>query len=376
MIKLFEDKERTNLNYANHQHDKYEFYNNSAMEEFTLIRDRLNKWFSRYPDSGKWQLKRDFQSQFDSAFFELFIHELFFQQGFTLTSHPTIPNSNKNPDFLAKKGNIEIYLEAKISTDESKEETLLKNKHNAIYDVIEKIDCPDYWVSIREITFLSNKQAKLSKMKSFLETEIKSNGAKYAGSKNDNYYEKREKYITYQDDDIIVAVSIFPASIKKTRTIGTSLGGSFMGGSDGSIKSAIKDKGYKYGELDKPFIICINALSVKGLSTEDVYNTFFGSQRKILFEHINNVNQNFSTSSNGIFDSSSLYKYQNVSGFFITRVFPSNIEVANHWLVKHPFSTNMFDFENLNLTYIQVNDTQIEEIKKSSIGEILPINIK
>ncbi|NBB23407.1 hypothetical protein GVN20_28915 [Runella sp. CRIBMP] len=371
MVKLFEDKERTNLNYAKHQHDSYDFYDNSAIEDFVKARNMLNDWFARYPNSGKWQLKRDFQSQFDSAFFELFIHELFFQQGFILTPHPIVPNSTKNPDFLARKGDLEIYLEAKIATDESKEEKSLRNKHNAIYDLIEKIHCPDYWVSVREITFLSSNQAKLNLLKSSLEIAIKENGSERAVSKNDNYYEKRDKYITYQDDDILVSISLFPASIKKSRTLGTTLVGSFIGGCDDSIRRAIKDKGSKYGSLDKPFIVCINSLSGKGISTEDVYNALLGTQRNILFENFNNENQDYSTSSDGLFDNSSLHKYTTVSGFLITRAFPTNTKVAYHWLIKHPHSKNEFDFEKLDLSYIQVQENKIGKVIKKTIGEII-----
>ena len=155
------------MNYANHQHDSYEFYDNSAKNKFTVIRDTLNDWFSRYPENHKWNLKRDFQSDFDPAFFELFIHELFSKQGFQLTPHPILPDSTNHPDFLAKKGNIEIYLEAKVSFDESKEEKALKTKNNIIYDAINQISCPCYGINIESIDFISNNQAKLGKVKSF-----------------------------------------------------------------------------------------------------------------------------------------------------------------------------------------------------------------
>lgn len=53
MEKLFEDKDRSNLKYANYQHNSYEFYDNSAISDFISVRERLNDWFNRYPDAGK-----------------------------------------------------------------------------------------------------------------------------------------------------------------------------------------------------------------------------------------------------------------------------------------------------------------------------------
>ncbi|WP_461139606.1 hypothetical protein, partial [Spirosoma pomorum] len=102
MEKLFDDKPRSNTEYAKHQHNSYEFYDNTAKDKFVEVREMLNDWFSRYPDSDKQSLKKNFKKvDFDSAFFELFIHELFLNQGFEITTHPTVPDSTKTPDFLA-----------------------------------------------------------------------------------------------------------------------------------------------------------------------------------------------------------------------------------------------------------------------------------
>jgi hypothetical protein len=371
MEKLFEDKVRVDLEYAKHQHNTYKFYDNSAIEEFAAVRNRLNDWFSRYPDRGKKQLKRDFQSNFDSAFFELFIHEVFLQQGFSLIPHPIVPNSTKNPDFLAKKGGLEIYLEAKVATDESNDERALKAKQNVIYDTINQIKCPNYWISVKEINLLSNKQAKLSKIKQSLEEDIDKYETLKTVKKEDTYFQRREKDITSMDENIKISISLWPCTIKKSRPIGSYLGGSFMGGCAEAIRSAIKAKGSKYGKLDRPYIVCVNSISDKGTNTEDVYDALFGYQRVKSFADLNNTNQEFKTSNDGVFDKFFKNSYSSVSGVFITRVFPSNIHVANHWLIKHPISANIFDFDRLDLSFIHVNGNKIEAIPKLSIADVM-----
>ncbi|GAB2515867.1 hypothetical protein [Spirosoma aerophilum] len=371
MEKLFCDKVRVNFEYAQHQHDTYEFYDNSAIEKFEKVRNKLNDWFSRYPDSAKKQLKRDFQSNFDSAFFELFVHELFLQQGFSLIPHPAVPNSTKNPDFLAKKGEVEIYLEAKVATDESNAERAIKAKQNVIYDTINQIKCPDYWISVKEINFLSNKQAKLSRIKQSLQHNIDKYGDLFVSKKEDTYFDRQEKCITYKDENIEIAISLWPCSVEKSRPIGSYLGDSFMGGCEESIRNAIKAKGYRYGTLNKPYIVCINSLSYKHTYTEDVYDALFGRERVKSFVDLNNLNQEFKSSSDGIFDESFKHSYSSVSGVFITRVFPSNMHVADHWLIKHPFSSNALDFNNLDLSFAHVNGNKIEEVSKMVIADIM-----
>ncbi|WP_460982324.1 hypothetical protein [Spirosoma fluminis] len=375
MEKLFEDKERTNFNYANYQHDTYDFYDNSAIEKFAIIREKLNEWYNRFPESGKRQLKGDFKSQFDSAFFELFVHELFFRQGFTLLVHPTISNSTKNPDFLAKKGSLEIYLEARVSHDKSKEEKLLESRQDVIQDALNSIDSKRYGIKVIEIIFLSSRQARLRKIRDHFQKIIDEHAKSYASNKNTNTYWP-EKYITYNDEDIRVSISLGEVDFDLTRPIISSLGGSYVGGSDQAIRDAIKAKAYRYGTLDKPYIICINSLSIKQTYTEDVYDALFGSKRSQPFEYRNDRCQKFQTSYDGLFAKDSTPSYSNVSGVFITKVMPTNLQVAKHWLVKHPYTENDLNFNRIDLSHIQANIDKIEEVTKKSIGEIvLPVEV-
>ncbi|MEI7585231.1 hypothetical protein [Runella sp.] len=370
MEKLFEEKDRNNFKYADCQHNSYEFYDESAINEFILVRERLNTWFDRYPDAGKKQLKRDLQSQFEPAFFELFIHELFYQQGFTLITHPTVPNSTKNPDFLAKKGDFEIYLEATVSFDESNEMRLLKNKQNAVLDALNLINSKRYGINVKQINFLSKKQARLRKIRDYFQKFIDDNGDFYALNLHPSLG-RYEREITYQDEDIRVSITLWKVDFDLDKPIISPLGGGYAGGCEEAIKYAIKEKANRYGILDRPYVICINSLSIKQTYTEVVYNALFGSFRNQEFEKRNEKNQYFQTSLDGVFCKNSNQSYNAVTGVFITSIYPSYSNVTEHWLVKHPFTINEMNFNYLDLSYIWIDDNKITEIKKKSIGELL-----
>ncbi len=240
-----------------------------------------------------------------------------------------------------------------------------------IYDAINQIECPNYWISIEEINFLSSKQAKLSRIKQFLEEQINEYGELLVAGEEGTYSDQRGKYLTYADENIEIALSLWPCSIKKSRPIGSYLGGGYTGGCEKSLVSAMKAKGYRYGNLDKPYIVCINSLSHKHTHTEDVYDALFGRQRVKFFNDLNNYNQEFKTSDDGIFGEHYKHSYSSVSGVFITRVFPSNIHVADHWLVKHPHSNNEFDFNKLGLSYVHVHGNSIEKVENLTIAGIM-----
>ena len=146
--KIFDDKERTDPNFANHLDDVFDFYDRSAKPEFAKVRDVLNQWFTGYPQSEKSELKSRFKKAFSPAFFELFIYQLFTRQGFTLTPHPPLNGTRKTPDFLAERGDLSFYIEAKEATDTSDTEAASKKKIDAIYDAISKLKLPNYWLTI------------------------------------------------------------------------------------------------------------------------------------------------------------------------------------------------------------------------------------
>ncbi|WP_259014450.1 hypothetical protein [Emticicia fluvialis] len=368
MIKLFDEKERFNFDFAKNQHNSYDFYNDTSKEEFVEVREKLEDWFSRYPDSAKKQLRRDMQNQFDSAFFELFIHELFYQQGFSLTVHPALPGSSKNPDFLAKKGDVELYLEAKTVFDESTEEQTLKNKQNAIFDAINEVKSDYLGVCVNTVDFLTKNQPKLSHIKDFFKKQIDEKMNKWQGTDVDwNYFDDE---ILYETKHIRIEAEIIRSSVKLNNTMFGYPPNAFVGGCEESIRKAIKEKAYKYGDVDKPFIICINSLSSKFTRTEDVYKALFGCNRNVLYENLENLNQEFKTSCDGLFDLTSKFSCGSISGVFITTVNLGNFHVARHWLVKHPHTKNEFDMNNLELDYIHVNNDRIEEVKRGSIGDL------
>jgi hypothetical protein len=373
MQKLFDEKERHNLDFAKNQHNTYDFYNDTAREAFVEVRDRLEDWFSRYPDSNKKQLKRDLQTQFEPAFFELFIHELFYQQGFSLTVHPKIPDSSKSPDFLAKKGDTEFYLEAKIAYDDPYEKAAI-NKQKAIYDKLNEINSDYHGICIEELYFLTTNQPKLSRIKAFFQRVIDDYAQHSLTGVKDKVDSEAILRRVYEDTDVKIAFSLLTF---ETKLIHTCVGEPpivFLGGCEEQLKKSIIEKAYRYGKPDKPFIICINSLSYKNTSTEDVYNALFGNYRRVSIENVENLNQDFKTSPDGLFAIDSEFSCKNASGVFVTGVNEYNIPTARHWLVKHPYTKNPFEFDHLYLSYIQVNSGRIEEVKKLAIGEIMKFN--
>ena len=99
----------------------YAYLDLSARPEAANVRRLVESWFSLWPDSERKDWLGRFRSRDDTthwgAFFELLLHTWLSRLGFTVIHHPTVPGTEKHPDFLAiHRDGREFYLEAR-STD-------------------------------------------------------------------------------------------------------------------------------------------------------------------------------------------------------------------------------------------------------------------
>ena len=90
-LMLFDDIQRTDHRPSTRGRSSFEFLNTSAWPACNNMRDRLEQWFERYPDSSKNDLRARFRKRdhnHGSSFFELFLHEVFSRLGLSPEVHP------------------------------------------------------------------------------------------------------------------------------------------------------------------------------------------------------------------------------------------------------------------------------------------------
>ena len=115
---LFDHIERTNGNLKGHCESLFAYLNRSARREVTEIRDRLESWFERFPVEARHDVRERFRENDDhahqGAVFELLIHELLIRLDCRVEVHPDIPGTGSRPDFLARHGDYSFYIEATV----------------------------------------------------------------------------------------------------------------------------------------------------------------------------------------------------------------------------------------------------------------------
>lgn len=381
MKSLFENKIRTDTKPAKHVDNTFDFYDRSCSPKINAVRNLLNNWFDKYPEDEKDELRLRFKNEFDETLYELFLHELFLKQGFKLCVHPTVPNTSKRPDFLVSKNGTEFYLEAKVAKDKSSHEKSIENKIGSLYDSLNKINSPNFFLRILDLQFKSTKQPNSKKAIAYIEKEL----SKFDPDEIiklipiDTFSIDGLPKIEYQDDDFKILLSIIPKSSQGRGQawilpIGIYPNISFIGGSAESIKSSFEKKALRYGDIDKPYIICINSSSDKWTSDYDAFNALFGSLQVTWSSDPNNQDERLERAKDGIFLGKDGPQYTRVSGALITRFNIGSLYETEYWFAKHPFAKRELDFHNFDLSYISIVKNKIEIVSKKIIGDILDIS--
>lgn len=375
---LFDRKIRTDLSESYHGENIYDCFDRSARTDITVIRRILNTWFRKYPKQEQNELKSRFKKTFSSAFYELFIHELFRTQKFKIEIHPEVPNSTKRPDFLMKKGNVEFYVESKETKNKSDAEAALENKINQLFNSINNIKSPNFFLKIEELKIKTEKQPSVRNFTNFIEKEFNKYKAEQVSQQIKEYGIETKPHFEYEDDNLKLSGSFIPRpetlkTDENYKFIGVYPHEVFVGGSEHYIKKSFIKKANRYGKLDKPFIICINAIGDKFTGKFDVENAIWGSLAFSWTDNPEDKDEKLMRMKDGIFycEKGSINKKTN--GVLVTNIFSFNIANSSYWFAKHPFSTEKLDFEIFDLSYYFVKNGQIKYKNGKSIKEILKI---
>ena len=265
----------TNLHYKMKVH--FIFITVPAWSASARIRETLETWFAHYPETRKVELKSRFQLEFNSAFYELFIHEFLLKIGCAIFVHPAADNnSNTHPDFLAKfpRGD-EVFIEAVLSKDESEEQRAEHARLDSLYDEINKVKSADFFLNILSVKNPEGIQPSGRKIRDFL-------NEKFEELDPDEIIETIRKYgvgavpkWNFSDGEFELIASPIPKSPQIRGRPDHRLIGMFpteirWGRNADALRSSVTSKAKQHGHLKKPYIIAVNSLSKWGIDIDDI----------------------------------------------------------------------------------------------------------
>lgn len=350
-MRLFDDIKRQDAKPQLDAETQFHFLNHSAMGSMDDIRTMLEDWFYAYPAEHQLDLRNRFRSSIDchhhSAFFELFLHEFLLQLGCEVTIHPEpSPDVPKRPDFLVKApdGN-ELYLEATVVTGKSDTEVANEKRVRQVYDLINTIDSPNFFLQIVDVTPGAS-QPPTRKLRKNLTAWLASLDPDEPVVGDDVF--ERLPIWSFTEGDWKWIFKAIPKKKEARGLAGVAPIGMYpMEGPEigepitahQSVHQALTVKSSRYGKLDRPYVIAVNGMDTS-LTDEGVLTALFG-HRVVKFDRNNpSAGGQEYRAGNGVWGCASQPNHTRLSGVLaFLRLTPYNVHLCDPVLYHNPWAS-------------------------------------
>lgn len=375
-MELFDGIDRNDNGPSAYAEDLFSYLNRSARPIADSIRKVLELWFTHYNADEQAELRNRFRSEAFSAFHELLLHELLFKLNCHITLHPDKDEAHgKRPDFLIKSGDgSNCYIEAVTVTGESKEEKAVSTLIYKLYDFLNTLNIPDFFLSIT-VRNATRTSPRLKNIKAFLINKLKNLDV-------DEVIKLREKNNileprwVYEDNGWKIIFNPLPKSPKQRgkplRNLGMISKASFKEDNDYEhIRNALLKKARKYGDFDIPFIIAVNIMG-DYIDNDDILDALFGRGDIVIKKGMAGYHSELQRIPNGLWTNRSQPRYTRVSAVLvIIRLSPWNIKDASLCLYHNPWAKVPYNSVLNHLPQAIPNDGVIEYVDGESLATLL-----
>jgi hypothetical protein len=262
----------------------FDYLNRSCRPEAERVRQLIDRWIAAYPTEHRkslvQRLRSNINNQHLSAFFELFLHALLLSRACrVLAIEPSLPNSSRSPDFLVEAPEGQrFYLEAVLATEETPKESGARARLNKALEAIDSTDAPFHFLDV-EYDGVPKHPITLRRLKHQLAgwiARLPRNGEIHV-----------EAPFRYEEHGLSFTIGALLRNAPANHpggAIGIQSGESYVGTPGDGIREVVAQKASRYGTLDLPLLVAVNALGVYQ-QEEDAVDALFGAPRLVAYHH-------------------------------------------------------------------------------------------
>jgi hypothetical protein len=270
-VRIFGTHQRTDRSAATQSEFLHHFLDRSVHPVFAAVRDLLEDWLSHVPADqrppliGAFRSKQD-RTAFASAFWELYLHELYMRSGYTVTIHPSVPASRNRPDFLIAGHGERFYLEA-VQVGTSPVDLAERSRLGQAHDVLNTVPTTNFSVSM-STDRVGPRPLATRRLRDALRTWLAGLDAAVVAADLSRAVGAGEvalnrlPLMTWRDGEWVLHFHALPLSgalpAGSTPMVGM-YGPARAGGIDKhtGLSRALDSKVNKYGQLDAPLVIAV-----------------------------------------------------------------------------------------------------------------------
>lgn len=274
-MSIFDDIPRKDAESPTDDETAFAYLNRSGRPEAERVRQNIDKWVEGYPEGHRDSLVARLRSANDdqhrSAFFELFLYHLLQARGHKIVAvEPKLGHTDKAPDFLVETAKQErFYVEAAMATGLSNQEVAARARLNTALAAIDQTPSPAHFLDIK-IAGTPSKPMSVKKHKRELQSWI-------AGLPADETAKQVTPFV-WAEHGAKIQVTAWTRNKPdgKGRAIGVRRTPVIQINPSREIHPALKKKASRYGKLDHPYLVALNAFSIHHRESA-VFDALFGT---------------------------------------------------------------------------------------------------
>lgn len=265
-MSIFGTAARTDSSPRRHAEPAYAFLRRVAGDAWDRARELMETWLGVYPQAARKSLIARLRSaddrDFSSAFWELYLHEMYRRDGWQITIEPAVPASDARPDFLVQKGATSYYVEARCIF-ESGQNRGANKRLQTVYDSLNRLNAGAFSLCVH-VRRIGDTAPSVKELARSLEEWLAALDPDRVAAALQGYGTREKREWRYEGWHLVFE----PLPLKPGARDRSGRGALGMFGSGGSfvddvspLRRALSDKGSKYGELDHPLVIAVNIIS-------------------------------------------------------------------------------------------------------------------
>jgi hypothetical protein len=280
-LPLFDDIRREDPSPCGELEDSFSFLNRVDTPFWGEVRRVAEEWFSRYPEGEGEGLRRSFRSResgkHHAAWWELYLHEFFTRLAYEIEIHPPLPDSPRRPDFLLRKEDAQVYVEAAVvfsgitRTSEKAPPWLL--------DAINNAKSPNFFVRLVAVPSQGEQQLKRREIADPIERWL---GSLDPDEALENHEQEGRPVESFPCRGWEVVLEAWPVKREKRgrsdrRTLGIGLAQAGFVNDVEQLRGTLKKKAGRYGHPGAPFVIAVRSMS-GFMELLDIEQALFGDE--------------------------------------------------------------------------------------------------
>lgn len=287
---IFTEISRADASPKANRESNFAFLDRSARPEMGRVRRYLEGLVGEYPQKERDELvarlKCGDDTHFKSAVFELALYAFLVRLGYALSPHPELPSGSKaRPDFhVTTPTGEEFYLEAVLASIRDESVPAAEAMIGSTLDALGKASHPNFMVLV-EYEGTPDTQPSGKKLLAATLKWLNSLDPDRVRAEAESQGLGSTPTQEWAHEGWQVRLRAYPlrpeARGKSSSLIGMLDGGARVIDQWSSIRDAIKHKGAKYGNLDKPLLVAVNFGSFH-LNEIDEMDALYGQEQYVV----------------------------------------------------------------------------------------------